>query len=490
MKIHRFHFTRVVPCAPQHQGFRARPGLFNVRVLLAVQALLADQVFLAARVFLAAQILLTMVTILISTSLTSTSARAASPNQAPISTALVAKASSAQALPKLSEFRQPHAEWWQQRNGMQTAINEDIQKHLKSYLRRMGQPIAASVLVDVKTGMILGMVQGRAPHRWGSKQHSALYAGFPAASLFKSVVAAATFDFTSLEPRSSLMLRGGCAEVDANGQWLHDGKERRPLKLTLRRAYGRSCNGFFAKLAVSYLGLGVVADYARRFGWGQAGFPTDLPVDISKMRLPNPAQAGAHTVGRFAAGFGDVGMSPIHAAWMALTIAHNGEAKPIRLAYPKGGDPLGSPSGDPSRDSSGNLSRNLLNSQHLWPTKRLFPAETGVKLRELMDATVLGGTAHSAFRQRRFRHFRRQVGGKTGTLTGRAPAGLTTWFIGLYPIDAPEVAVASVVVNKGRWMIKGSHLAAESLWAYRRHQAGKEVILRPTKVEELRIVER
>jgi cell division protein FtsI/penicillin-binding protein 2 len=83
-----------------------------------------------------------------------------------------------------------------------------------------------------------------------------------------------------------------------------------------------------------------------------------------------------------------------------------------------------------------------------------------------MQASVQGGTASHAFRRGKYRKLREIVGGKTGTLTGQSPKGLTTWFSGMAPLDAPEIVVASVVMLESKWLIKGTHLAAESIWAY------------------------
>jgi cell division protein FtsI/penicillin-binding protein 2 len=84
----------------------------------------------------------------------------------------------------------------------------------------------------------------------------------------------------------------------------------------------------------------------------------------------------------------------------------------------------------------------------------------------ILDASVLGGTASFAFRRGKYTKLRGLVGGKTGTLTGSSPPGLTTWFAGMAPTDQPEVIVASVVMLEGRWIVKGPSLAAEAFWAY------------------------
>jgi cell division protein FtsI/penicillin-binding protein 2 len=162
------------------------------------------------------------------------------------------------------------------------------------------------------------------------------------------------------------------------------------------------------------------------------------------MREPNPETSSVHRIGRFAAGFGFVGLSVAHAAWQMLTIANDGQSMPLKLFMP-------------NTQTPDNISRNdMVISQH-----------TARRLRDLMDATVLGGTASSAFRRGKYRSLRFDVGGKTGTLGGSHPDGITTWFAGIYPLDKPEVVVAAVTVLERLWHFKAPNLAAEALYAYK-----------------------
>ena len=127
----------------------------------------------------------------------------------------------------------------------------------------------------------------------------------------------------------------------------------------------------------------------------------------------------------------------MHAAWLALLIANNGVSKELRL---------------------------LKDKIYISSRKRVFSPNTSSELQKAMAATVNYGTAASVFRKRRYRSLRRKVGGKTGTLMGKNPKGLTTWFVGMMPHDKPKVVISAVVVNRhNKWVIKGTHLAAEAL---------------------------
>lgn len=322
-----------------------------------------------------------------------------------------------------------------------TTIDPELQSYLTDFIASKHSPIAAVAVIDVKTGALLALAQGRTPDKWGGSVHSGVYTGFPAASLFKTVVAAAAFELAEIDPDQDFGLTGGCQHVRTTGVWLNDRIENSRNKMNLRRAYGRSCNGFFAKLAVNHLGLGIISDYARKFGW-QTGVPADVMLPQSPFRPPMVSNSSVHVVGRYAAGFGYVGVSAIHAAWMMAVLANDGLKVPVKVLTE-------TPDPDPTS------------------MERLFSAETAESLRSVMDSTVRGGTASFAFRRGKHRKLRDLVGGKTGTLTGKQPFGLTTWFAGMMPLDNPEIAVAAVVVlNDDLWFMKGPNLAAEAFWAY------------------------
>ena len=320
-----------------------------------------------------------------------------------------------------------------------------IQTRLKTFLQRRADPVAAVMIADVHTGQILAMVQGADPASWGGEVNTNLHAHFPAASLFKTVVAAATLETLDFDTSEKDVLDGGCGTVSPKGHWMrNDLKGRRRFRINLRRAYGSSCNGYFARLAVNEVGLGPIISMSKTLGWNGNPIPADFLIPASPIRPPDPSTSSAHMVGRFAAGFGYVGLSVAHATWQMMTIANSGYAKPLLLFQ-------GSEGNQPLQPR---------------PYPQLFSEETAEDLKSIMDATVLGGTATSSFRKRSYRNFRVKMGGKTGTLTGSNPRGVTTWFAGLYPIQNPEIAVVSVVVLKDLWHVKATDLAAEAVKAY------------------------
>jgi penicillin-binding protein A len=341
-----------------------------------------------------------------------------------------------------------------------TAYNlvPQVQNQIEEFITRRSNPVAASVVIDVETGKILALTQGKLPGEWGGLTHTALHEGFPTASLFKTIVAAAAFEVAGVDPNEPIGLFGGCANVHPKGYWMSSGGGRLN-NMDLERAYGMSCNGFFAKLAVNRIGLGVIQDMAARFGWNGYPVKTDFKLPPSPIKVPNPRTSSVHTVGRFAAGFGSVGTSAAHMAWQMLAIARDGEAIPLRM-----------------------FADNRMSDME---PIRIIQPRTARTIREIMSATTHGGTATSTFRHRRYRKLREIVGGKTGTLNGHSPNGLVTWFAGMMPIENPKVVVASVVVLDELWHFKASDLAAESFLAYYDYAQRSSSITQVKKRERL-----
>ena len=319
-------------------------------------------------------------------------------------------------------------------------VQPALQQHLSRFIASRGNPIAAVVVVDVATGAILALAQGRQPQQWGQQQHTALFTEFPAASLFKIVTTAAWLETAGAKAEQPLGFAGGCGEVRADGTWIR-GNTRR--KFSLPRAYALSCNGYYASIAINHLGLGIITQYAQRLRFG-ASPPADFYIPPSPLTPPTAANVSAHTVGEYAAGFGRVGISALHAAWLHLVIASGGKMRQLKILPPQVGA---------GKDSS-------------TAENQLLAKTTSATLLRIMAGTVNGGSATYAFRSRKYHRLRRLIGGKTGTLYSKALSGINTWFAGLMPVANPRVVVAAVVVIPNAWIIKGPNLAAEAFWAY------------------------
>ena len=333
-----------------------------------------------------------------------------------------------------------------------TTLIPALQKHLTEFILERNNPISAVVIIEVKTGKILAIAQGNSPSNWGGATHTVVHDDFPSASLFKTVVTAAAFEFAHMDPDAPDELNGGCSYVPITGSWMDSQSHSMQGTTSLRKAFGQSCNGFFAKIAIKKIGLGPIEAMAGRLGWNIGTIPADFFIPSSPIKFPDPQFSSASTVGKFAAGFGSVGMSAMHAAWQALIIANDGKAMPLKLFVP------GQEDQQPSTDDKQN--RQVIN------------VETARKIREVMKSTIHAGTGSLAFKRGAYRNIKEMVGGKTGTLNGTSPRGLTTWFVGMMPIEDPEVVIATVVILEDHWIFKAPNLAAEALLTYSNFKNG------------------
>ncbi len=214
--------------------------------------------------------------------------------------------------------------------------------------------------------------------------------------------------------------------------------------MTIEEALARSNNPVFGKVAVKRVGAERLAAMAEAFAFNRP-IPFDLPLAPSHAEVPDDLLG----LGRTGAGFGEVAISPLHAALIAAAIANEGRMpRPWlvervsdaagRVVYEGGPALLGRP----------------------------ISARTARALTEMMAETVTHGTSRRAFRGFRVGRSRVAVAGKTGSLNGRDPDGHYDWFAGFAPVDEPEVAVAALLVNGPVWHIKGSAAAREALEAY------------------------
>lgn len=323
-----------------------------------------------------------------------------------------------------------------------TTLDPKLQRNLQDFIKKQNEPIASVVVVEVKTGRVLALAQGRNPKKWGASVHTGLYPGFPAASIFKVVPTAAALEVVHIDPTINMSAHDRCSNVNPHGLWMYNfapGYEG----MSLENAFAHSCNSFFAKLAVQYVGMGLISEFAQKFGWGHQ-IPADFYIPLSPIDLPVASASNIQTVGRFAAGFGRVGMSPVHAAWFNLLIANKGHAQPLRI----------------TKDHEVGFTED---NDH----QQIIDEATSWKIRQIMHKTVVSGTARGVFHRKRYRKILPQVGGKTGTLTSQELKAQITWFAGLMPYENPEIIVSSVVVVDGeRWHIRGPDLAAEAFYLW------------------------
>ena len=315
--------------------------------------------------------------------------------------------------------------------GKPLTIDSGLQKELLDILKLYQTPWAAAVVLEVKTGRVLAMVEYSEvdPAMRGLCTRPL----FPAASVFKLVTSAALLE-QGIKPDEQTCFHGGKRKVPAS--LLEDSPADSTCQ-TMGTALAKSSNLVFAKLTKKHLDTASLARAAKALHFNRE-IPFPEPTSPSMAAIP-PTQYELALTG---AGFGDVFMSPLHGAALALTIGNQGTWRtPILFEG----------------------SRSI--------TEAAIEPEVAAQLTSMMALTISEGTARRAFHERGFAV--PDAAGKTGALADKKPFRDYTWFVGFAPKDAPTIAVATVIVNDPHWRIRAAWLGREALRLGLKRQEGK-----------------
>jgi peptidoglycan glycosyltransferase len=293
-----------------------------------------------------------------------------------------------------------------------------LQAEIQSIVNGVRAPHIAIVALDPKTGKILAI---------GGKSNSipdiTTHNLFPAASLFKIVTAAASYYTKNTSSNSLVSFRGGNYTLNKYNYLPNAKSDRR--KMTVGEAMAKSCNPVFGRLALDLPSAAVLRDFALMFQFGTP-LQADFAVPQSEVFIPSDP----FNLSRTGAGFGAVTISPIHAAALVAAIGNKGKL-PVPQIIEKLVDAEGNSIPFSPRSS-----------------KQVIDPELASSLNEMMRQTTKVGTAKSPFAStKKNPGLPFEVIGKTGTLQGKTPKGLTKWFIAAAPASDPQIAIAAVVVD-------------------------------------------
>ena len=312
-------------------------------------------------------------------------------------------------------------------------IDARLQAQMQKLLAIYKPDGAALVALDPRTGKVLAMAEYA---RDGKSEGLATHALYPAASVFKIITGAALLEH-GVNPATETCYHGGMHGIVGNLLTDAPRLDRRCLSLSM--ALAKSANVVFAKMAVKHLDADSLRKEAERFLFNRPIW--DQPMDQSSATIGDKGLDFAKS----AAGFGQVKLSPLHAALIAAAVGNGGMAYEPSMIESVGDDEVA---------STGSL--------------RLLKPDTAATLRDMMKLTVSQGTASSSFRDRRKNILGDiTVAGKTGSLSNHQhPFKDYSWFVGFAPADDPKIAVAAVVVNGLKWRIHAPFVAREALKAY------------------------
>ncbi|MGB9735802.1 MAG: penicillin-binding transpeptidase domain-containing protein [bacterium] len=259
------------------------------------------------------------------------------------------------------------------------------------------------------------------------------FKAYPAASLAKLVTASAAIELNHI-PQYALFYydtRNASQSIRALTDGYYDGRKR----ITFSMALAKSNNPVFGKLALYKIGASNLQSYFDRFYFNRSLGPSFIEQSRAYV------EKNGVDVAQTGAGLNpDTTISPFHAALIAQAIGNAGN---MCVPY------------------------NWFDGAKQY-TQRIIDPATAKELIDMMRLTITQGTSRRAFFNRRGRYILADisVAGKTGSIHGYDPEGDYEWFVGIAPVNNPEIAVSALVVNGNKWTIKGSYLGAQTFLAY------------------------
>ncbi len=316
---------------------------------------------------------------------------------------------------------------------LRLTFDSELQKFIYNKLRQYQVDWAGVSVLDAKTGAVKALVSYSSENP--DIDHLSLRATFPAASIFKVITAGAAMQEKHMNPGTVLTYGGDTRYVQK--RFLTGDKGR---GMTLGDAFAHSTNGIFGKVGARYLNNNLLSTYASAFGFNET-MPFEFPVQQSSFQ---DIERDLVDEARTAAGLGDVTLSPLHASLIAASVINDGVMmKPYSI----------------NRILDAEQKEYYLTKPEIWKTP--LKKATASQMLKMMRMTINNGTARRGFRgyQQDSILSTLDLGGKTGSLTGKNPMGKNEWFVGYAKDKEESLAIGIVIVNKKFWKIKPSELA-------------------------------
>lgn len=326
------------------------------------------------------------------------------------------------------------------KSGVLLTLSTEIQSITESVLKSELEK-GAAVVMDAQTGEILASAS--VPCFSPSNIKASLsdkdapfinraFSAYTVGSTWKLVVAAAALE-SGVSPQRSYDCTAG---LDVEGVSFHCHWEYGHGEIDMPTALRVSCNPYFIDLGIS-VGSKKLLEMAGNMGFG---IGTELAPELftSAGRLPSEAELGsAAALASFSFGQGTLMATPVQMAAMAASIANGGCTVTPKLVLGIADDEA------------------LVTEALAYEKNRVMSESTAAKLREMMISVVEDGSGTKA---------KPKIGGaggktasaQTGQYDGDGNEIIHAWFVGFYPAENPEYAIA--VFAEG--MNSGSEFAA------------------------------
>jgi cell division protein FtsI/penicillin-binding protein 2 len=328
------------------------------------------------------------------------------------------------------------------------SLDSSLQKLGNTLMKQYKPLYGAVVALHPGTGRVLSLISWTNDSMPSLGDNLYSRSLFPAASIFKTITAAAAIEqagFTSETPIPHTGRNHTLYKFQLE-------KELAVFKdVSLEFAFANSMNPVFARIGLYSLRKNGVYEIGKRFGFN-TDIPFELPVDVSSI----PQTDSTFTIAELASGFNQkTTMSPMLGALMAAGIAQRGQIPvPHMIDSIFNGD-------------------SIIYRAESQPFQTAIAPSTARELTNLMQCVARYGTARKSFRyiksSSRFDNI--EYGGKTGSVD-KDSVGRVDWFIGFakHPDDKRQrIAIGVLTVHGAFWTVHSSYIAAEYFRKYLRN---------------------
>jgi len=324
------------------------------------------------------------------------------------------------------------------------SIDTALQKNGRELFRQYHPKYGAVTVLQPSTGRILALISYTRQNEESLGSTLFCRSIFPAASIFKTIAAAAAIEKAGLRGESMLQTYGA-------NHTLYNSQLRKELpdfrEVSFQEAYAYSINPVFARVGLFVVGAKGLSEYATKFGFN-ADVPFELHIEKPVFICPDSSFA----VAEVASGFNQATtISPVFGALIAAAVSNNG-----CMVAPTLVDSITDP-------ESGK--RIFTRTSVVW--RMPIRKSTAEEMVGLMKEVARYGTARKSFRyikqSDRFKEI--DYGGKTGSVD-KDSLGKVDWFVGFcrHKNDKTQhVTTGVVTVHDAFWTVHSSFIGAEMM---------------------------
>lgn len=288
---------------------------------------------------------------------------------------------------------------------IKSSIDPRLQEYIIDHIDRKNSKHFGFIAMEPDTGRIVSMVSY---DRNNPDANVCITSEYPAASLFKIITAAAAIEKCGFNPQTPVTFNDN--KYTLYKVQLKDRVNKYTQQISFQESFADSVNPVFGKIGQNCLGKSLLESYAAAFGFNTR-FDFEIPLAPSTLTIKDTPYHWAE----IASGFNrQTLISPLHGALLMAGILNNGE-----LVEPTLIDAI-------QKDDQ------IVYQRNTQKIADIIAPSTADTLKQLMNATIVSGTASKAFSKFKKDKVlsRLNIGGKTGSINNNAEHLKYDWFAG------------------------------------------------------------